>query len=97
MVEFVVTAAAVLRDNISVNDVCEAHDSSTCFDFHSAVTCMGFTLEIEYVPQHQQCLTMIFFRFKLRHTLWQPLNGFDCHSFVGGSNSQEGGTIQVRS
>ena len=26
---------------------------------------------------------MIFYRFKLRHTLWQPLNGFDCHSFVG--------------
>ena len=29
VVEFVVTAAAVLRDNISVNDFCEAHDSST--------------------------------------------------------------------
>ena len=63
VVEFVVTAAVALRDNICVDGGSEAHDSSTWFDSHSAVTCMGFALEIEYVSQHEQCLTLVFSQF----------------------------------
>ena len=63
VVKFVVTAAVVLRDNICAAGVCEAHDSSTCFDLHSAVMCMEFALDIEYVPQHEQCLTWVFSQF----------------------------------
>ena len=55
VLEFVVTAAVALRDNICVTPAL----GST----HIAVTCMGFALEIEYVSQHEQCFTLVFSQF----------------------------------
>ena len=49
--------SGISRQHLSRWRLCEAHDSSTCFDLHSAVMCMEFALDIEYVPQHEQCLT----------------------------------------
>ena len=63
MVDFVVTAAVALRDNICVDGGSEAHDPSTWIDSHGAVTCMWFALEIEYVSQHEQCLTLVLSQF----------------------------------
>ena len=38
-------------------------DSSTCFDLHRAVMCMGCALEIGSVCEHQQCVTLFSFSF----------------------------------
>ena len=63
VVECVVTAAVVFRDNIGANSVCEAHDSGPWFRLHGAVKCMEFALEIEYVLQLHQYLTLFSFQF----------------------------------
>ena len=42
---------------------CEADDSSTAFDLHRAVMCMGCALEMVHGLQHQQCFTLFFFQF----------------------------------
>ena len=60
VVEFVMTAAVARRDNILR---CETDDSSTCFDIHRGVMCMGCALEIVYGLQHQQRFTLFFFKF----------------------------------
>ena len=52
--EFVMTAAVARR---------ETDDTSTSFDLHRAVLCMGCALEIVYGFQHQQCFMLFFFKF----------------------------------
>ena len=57
LVHFVATTAAVLRDDMCVDGVCETEDSSR------AVRCMGCAIEIVYDLQDHQRFTLFFFKF----------------------------------